>query len=278
MTDLFIGVVSHERSRFTDAQGSEGVAARLAHAWTGLGLSSRVQINTRDLVSESGIDITPEVIGDSPAEELRIERQWAQFLERPMGPGWWGAHALRWSKYWASHRGTPDPASVTRLLNIELSHVDLMQSALDSDSSWLLLLEDDAGCSDIADLAKGLRGLVSGETIPRFANLSQSFDLDRLGVSHLLQPAAGAPWQGSASRSVLTFRRPVTNTVCAIMYRRDFLADLMAEWRSLPMTPVAPIDWKLNRALMGLWASGDIRPGDCWWVEPGPIVQRSMHA
>lgn len=278
MTDLFIGVVSHERSRFADAQGSEGLAARLAGAWNGLGLSSRVQVNTRDLVSESGIKITPDVIRDSPAEELRIERQWAQFLERPIGPRWWGTHALRWSKYWASRRRAPNPTSVTRLLNIELSHVDLMQSALDSASSWLLLLEDDAGCTDIADLAEGLRGLVSGATIPQFANLSQSFDLHRLGVSDLLQPARGVGWQGPTSRAVLAARKPVTNTVCAILYRRDFLADLMAEWRTLPRTPVAPIDWKLNRALMGLWASGGIRSGDCWWVEPGPIVQRSMHA
>lgn len=278
MTDLFIGGVSHERSRFADAQGPEGLAARLAGAWGALGLSSTLQVNTSDLISESGVAITQEVIRDSPAEELRIERQWAEFLQRPLGPRWWSTHALRWSKYWASRRGAPDPTSVTRLLNIELSHVNLMQSALDSGSSWLLLLEDDAGSSDINDLAEGLRGLISGETTPRFANLSQSFDLDRLGVSHLLQPAAGVRWQGSTSRAVLAARKPVTNTVCAILYRRDFLADLMAEWRSLPMTPVAPIDWKLNRALMGLWASGKIRSGDCWWVEPGPIVQRSMHA
>lgn len=278
MTDLFIGVVSHERSRFADAQGSEGLAARLAGAWNGLGLSSRVQVNTRDLVSESGIEITPDVIRDSPAEELRIERQWAQFLERPMGPRWWGTHTLRWSKYWASRRGAPNPTSVTRLLNIELSHLDLMQRALDSGSTWLLLLEDDAGCTDIDDLAAGLRGIVSGGVTPAFANLSESFDLDRLGVSHLLQRAGGVEWQGPTSRAVLAARKPVTNTVCATLYRRDFLTDLVAEWQTLPMTPVAPIDWKLNRALMGLWASGGIRSEDCWWVEPGPIVQRSMHA
>ena len=44
------------------------------------------------------------------------------------------------------------------------------------------------------------------------------------------------------------------------------------------MTPVAPIDWKLNRALMELWRDGALGPSDCWWVEPGPIVQRSMHS
>ncbi len=278
MSELYIGVVSHERSRFSDAQGSKGLAARLAEAWTRLGLSCTVKVNTHNLVADSGIAITTEVIRDSPAEELRIERQWAQFLERSQGPRWWGTHGLRWLKYWASRRGTPDPGPVTRLLNIELSHLDLMQSALDSGSPWLLLLEDDAGCSDIDDLTDGLRGTVSGDRTPLFANLSQSFDLDRLGVSHLLQPAAEVRWQGSAARTVLAARRPVTNTVCAMLYRRDFLTDLVAEWQTLPMTPVAPIDWKLNRALMGLWASGGIRSGDCWWVEPGPIVQRSMHA
>lgn len=277
MTDLFIGVVSHERSRFVDAQGPDGLAARLADALSELGLSALVQINTRDLVTESGIAITHDVIRDSPAEELRIERQWARFLEQPTKARSWSTHALRWSKYWASRRGATDPTSVTRLLNIELSHVDLMHSALESGSPWLLLLEDDAGCLDTHDLAQGLRGLTSGALTPRYVNLSRSFDLHRLGIAHLLHPADGVRWQGHSTRVVMTARKPVTNTVCAILYRRDFLADLLVEWQALPMTPVAPIDWKLNRALMGMWSEGRINADDCWWIEPGPILQRSMH-
>jgi hypothetical protein len=74
----------------------------------------------------------------------------------------------------------------------------------------------------------------------------------------------------------LAASRPVTNTVCAILYRATFLRDLVAEMESLPMTPVVPIDWKLNIALMNMFESGSLLNGDCWNVTPGPMDQLSM--
>jgi hypothetical protein len=69
----------------------------------------------------------------------------------------------------------------------------------------------------------------------------------------------------------------VTNTVCAVLYRSTFLADLLPTLKDIPMEPIVPIDWKLNAALMQLVREGTIGDGDCFTLEPAPIRQSSMH-
>lgn len=170
----------------------------------------------------------------------------------------------------------PDISATTRLVNIELSHLDLLRRAVETESNWVLILEDDAGCTQIDDLAQGIIGIMQGTPTPSFVNISRSFDLATLGIGHLLSPAADQSWKGNESRSLLACSVPATNTVCAILYRGDFARDLLVDLDKLPPEPVPPIDWKLNQALMALTETGKIGAGDCWWVEPAPILQRSM--
>ena len=118
--------------------------------------------------------------------------------------------------------------------------------------------------------------LPSGQ--PAYVNVSHSFSADELGIRHLLYPVPGVHWQGAANRTVMAARLPVTNTVCAIAYRGGFLEPLLAAFDQLPMEPIVPIDWKLNLALMALRDSDVLGDGDCWQVEPAPIVQMSMQA
>jgi len=65
--------------------------------------------------------------------------------------------------------------------------------------------------------------------------------------------------------------------VCAIAYHYEFLAELVATLEGLPIEPIVPIDWRINEALMALWDEGKVGPGESWFVDPAPIVQRSMH-
>ena len=126
------------------------------------------------------------------------------------------------------------------------------------------------------DLTNGLVDLLQGApNNVQFINVSESFDVSELGIDHLLS-ATDIDWAGSATRRVVSASRPVTNTVCAIAYRASFAADLLREFSSMPMRPVVPIDWKLNKALMSMNASGALGPESCWWVIPGPIDQLSM--
>jgi hypothetical protein len=53
---------------------------------------------------------------------------------------------------------------------------------------------------------------------------------------------------------------------------------LVTELKALPMEPVLSIDWKLNVALMNLYEANKMGDHDCWWVEPAPIKQMSMHS
>ncbi len=167
---------------------------------------------------------------------------------------------------------------IRRLINIELSHVDLMRTGLASGAGWILILEDDAASLDASDCAAGLCGLMaSAPSSVAFINVSESFSHEELGIDGLLQPAP-AQWAGPRSREVLTAARPVTNTVCAILYRADFVGALLDAFDRMPMTPVVPIDWKLNEAIMQLHAAGDLGSGSCWLVSPAPIDQLSMRS
>ena len=81
-----------------------------------------------------------------------------------------------------------------------------------------------------------------------------------------------------APAQILSASKPVTNTVCAVLYRTSFLEELLTVLDSLPLSPVIPIDWKLNAALLQMHDSGALGAGDCWFLEPAPIVQRSMQS
>ena len=160
---------------------------------------------------------------------------------------------------------------VRRLVNIELSHLRIMGEAVASGARWAVLIEDDAAGPDTPAFARDLAEFISAADTrrqPLTMNLSESFTPRQLGLEHLLTPIEEpGPW------SVLAAERPVTNTVCAVLYRGDFLARLLAELQAIPVAPVVPIDFKVNEAMMRLAPS--MRPGDCWVASPAPLVQQS---
>lgn len=215
------------------------------------------------------------MVQDTLSAELHLDRRWRTYLGTGKGARWWATHTARWA-----HRGwrrlTPPPVtSVLRLLNIELSHLQLMRQGLASGASWVLILEDDAASAIPEDLAHGLEGLMHSPREISFVNLSRSFTLEELGINHLLEPGKAMPWQGDSAREVIPVSKPVTNTVCAILYRADFLASLIDAIDALPLEPVVPIDWKLNLALLEMMTDKDTI-AQCMMVEPPPITQMSM--
>ncbi len=277
--DCFIGVVSHEGSRFAISQSHEGLAEILRSRISEAGITTSVQINTRDFHDAEALPIDNGVVQETLSAELRLQAQWATYLRAGSnGSIVDGARTLVRSARRAARRfRAPSPSSVTRLVNIELSHLDLMRAGLESGAAWVLILEDDAFAHDPVDCSQGLVGLMRDcpKTVD-YVNVSESFTNAELGVGHLLTAVRFPGWTGSVARQVLSAARPVTNTVCAILYRREFLTALVETMEALPMTPVVPIDWKLNIALMRLFESGRLRDGSCLLVDPAPIDQMSM--
>ena len=279
MTHLFIGVVSHEGSRFAVSQGPGGLAAVLAEQLRSLGQSVLVEVSTVDAYDPVQLPITRAMVRACLTAQVHLDRRWARYLGRARGPRWWATHGLRWVRRAEQLVRPPGPKLVERLLNIEMAHFALLRSGLATGADWVLILEDDASSVEVVDCAAGLAWLMSSradERQPAYVNISQSFALDELGISDLLTVAPDASWAGDAPRHILSSARPATNTVCAILYRGSFVRDLLAVTDALPMEPVVPIDWKLNLALMQMFSSGALGAGDCWFVDPAPIDQLSM--
>lgn len=211
--------------------------------------------------------------GPSYRDELIEEWRWRGFLGT-RNPLWMVRQGLRFGRSFLRPRSAGGTEDRLRLLNIEMAHLNLWRRGLDSGASVIIVIEDDADVQDSDDVAAGLEGLLNASW--SYVNLSLSFGADDLGVTRLLE-ACEATWIGSVNRQVLRAKRPVTNTVCALAYRREFLADLLAHWEAMPMEPLLPIDWKMNRALREMVESGVLEADSSLWVEPGPLVQRSLH-
>jgi hypothetical protein len=229
---------------------------------------------TRDLFDESDNTADARMTQGSLSAELRTEFQWARYLGRLHEAKWWITYAGRWTQRLRSLIDRPPNSYTRRLLNIEYAHRSLMQQGLDSGAEWIIILEDDAACSDVDDLYKGLTHLLAEADQVCLINVSDSFTFTSLGISHLLDVSQGFRWAGSRPRAVLAAERPVTNTVCAVAYSRELLRRIVEVFDSMPEQPVLPIDWKLNQALMNLTAQGaEIQ---CLLLDPAPVQQLSM--
>jgi len=276
VTSLFVGVVSHEGSRFADSQGPEGLAEKLATELRAMDISVELRINTADLLDPTRHPVDEGTVKQSLRAQSQLEKEWITYLHPPRNlTARFRSSAGRYLKDLESGIRSAQVAKVTRLINIELSHLDLFAAGLASGSEWVLVLEDDAMAPNVGDCVAGIAGLTRATPTPGFVNLSQSFSLKELGIAHLLEPR-GIPWEGDLDRRILVAQRPVTNTVCAVLYHSEFLRHMIQAMRRLPFYPVVPIDWRINQALMAMVEAGTAGSNTAWFVEPGPIDQMSM--
>ena len=275
---LFIGVVSHEGTRFPAAQGPEGLAALLSAQLTDRGVPHSVVVDVTNRWDTAADPIKAEDVQGALSAQVNLGDEWSRYLRghRPRSVKSAALSILRRGKRRWRRFAPPPTVMVERLLNIELAHTALLDAGVASGAQWMLILEDDAFSDDVCDLADGLVDLIkTASKDVQFVNLSESFDVAELGIARLLVRAPVA-WKGTSARTVLSASRPVTNTVCAIAYRSDFAQRLLDVYAQMPIRPVVPIDWKLNAALMQMFGSGELGEGSCWWVVPGPIDQLSM--
>lgn len=283
-SNFFVGLVTHPRSRFPEACGPEGLAARLAAELRALGSSVDVSVINDDILSRSDTIFDLADVRASISTELAAERSWREYLSGNPSPALTRLifalrNVYRLTKYAPPWRRKPrvnDPGvrMVTRLANIELAHLAMMRAALESHAQWLVILEDDAQSKDVTSLARDIRDFIfwvheSNKDVGTM-NLSESFGFSDLGIEHLLAPAE--PPVRSFRWNILVSARHVTNTVCAVLYRREFLAELVAELDHIPLKPVIPIDFKVNVALMRL---DDASSWETWVCSPAPIIQGS---
>jgi hypothetical protein len=268
-TALFLGLVTHGRSRFRE-RGEETVAgldARLA----ALGVPTRVLVSDRDDYDPEQFPLGSAVRRRSAQYQADLEYRWRRYL----GVRKVQAGVLRAAMVLRRRMAMTDE-DLVRLLNIDLSHLRCLDEGVASGSPWLLIVEDDARLPEPDRAAEQLAALLAAvsERAAVLGSLSQSIDLRRLGVEHLLAADDSISVPGL---TVLAAAKPITNTVCATLYRADFAASVADSIRSRGLVPVAPIDWRLNEAILSMVAAGTLDRQSCVWTEPGLFVQGSMH-
>jgi len=275
-SSVFVGVVTHPRSRF-HANGTH-TATALVESLKELGVNADLLISDRNDYDPAVMGIDRSVLARSAIHQADLEHRWRRYLAAGGAAAARSGVADRFARAGMALKrlASRDSAAAIRLLNIDLSHLRLMEAAVGSGATWSLILEDDAGTSDARNTAETVNGLIAAmdTTDVRFVNLSESLSFEELGVAGLLAPAVDIP---SVGPQLLRAIRPVTNTVCATLYRTSYLAVLRASIVHRGLVPIAPIDWRVNEVVMDLFDQGVLDSGSCVWVQPGVFVQQSMH-
>ena len=279
--DIFIGLVTHPKSVFPQARTANGLAARLVETLTSLGLDVELTIVDENPLGPDQITVSPKAIRSSVREEITTERRWREYLNSGSTSMLMRLQfrirqtmtTLRLAPPWRRSIKDSDAGGrrLVRLANIELAHLRVLEEAVRSEAAWALILEDDAQSSDAHKFGHELAQFLS--TVPdatpelSMINLSDSFTVDQLGIEHLL-----AESERVSVWSICKVERHITNTVCAVLYRRDLLMRLLQELHSIPLEPVIPIDFKVNEAIR---RAGNDLAGQTWICDPAPITQGS---
>jgi len=277
---IFLGLVTYPGTRFPESSTKHGLLQKLASELLVLKIIPTVAIEGRNLANERGVSFAQNDVNESIRAELNIESRWRAYIDPKKSKLSLKLFmSVRTLYRRVKFRQSNGQHMLNRLANIELAHLSLLQTALDSNSDWVLVIEDDARSTNVKDLAANLSNFIQTqepERKPKYVNLSKSFSNSNLKTTGLLSPVSR--WNQSEVKQVQIYSssKPFSNTVCAILYRRTFLVDLVDQLNQIPLKPVLPIDWKLNSALLAMTESHKLGDGDFWAVEPGPIVQGSM--
>lgn len=282
--DLFIGLVTHPRSRFPEAQSDDGLGPTVVRTLRDQGRTVEWRVSAMDEWTPELLRIDRREVSASIQAEFDIEARWRSYIagrrisivDRLLLTARRLRRTSRLSPRSKRHMSDEDPGfrSVRRLANIELSHMRLLRDAVATNPAWALIIEDDAGAPDQAAFALQLNAFLADRTShaqPLMMSLSESFTPVQLGIEQLLTPSRcaipGVPW------AMWEADRLVSNTVCATLYRGEFLSRLVEQLDQIPLTPVVPIDFKVNEALMRI--AGTSTLGDSWIAYPAPLIQRS---
>jgi hypothetical protein len=274
---VFIGLVTHPRSRFNASGMATQQAEALAEALRKRGRSAAVLVSDRDDYRPADLPLSSLDLRRSGARQGTVEYRWRRYLAAGGGRPCRSAFADWMFRIAMSIKraATADRAAAVRLLNIDLSHLRVMDAAVEDGSEWTLVLEDDAWVADpdlcAASLIEAMDVLAS--TPVAFASLSESIPYDQLGVVGIVSGVVDPEVPGW----LVATSRPVTNTVCANLYRTTFLVDVAAGIRGQGLVPVVPIDWRLNEQVIRMWDAGSLTSSSCVWANPGLFLQGSMH-
>jgi len=258
-----VGLVTHESSRFR----SQGMATleSVSGAAKAAGIDVRLLVSDRNDADPHQHSLTRGTVVSSARHQAELEARWRAHVA---GKGI-SAVPSPLTLGMQARRSFDSVESVLRLLNIDYSHLRLWRHALATGASAALVVEDDAQLVDkhVGEFLAALLPRIQERSV--LLNCSRSIAIDDLGITEILREATTTLQFQEVQ--VTETDRAITNTVCANLYSREFLEELVAFIDRRGLVPVVPIDWRVNEFLL-------YHPEmKTWWADPAPFVQGSMH-
>jgi hypothetical protein len=237
-------------------------------------------VSDRNDYSPADFPVTRDSLIQAATAQSNLERNWRDFVNGRAGTTnskkvrSYGLYVgMRAKRTWSALKGKDSAAAQAyqRLINIDLSHLRVLTEGVNSGAAAIVILEDDASLPSqelVEDFARIV--IKAREENIDFINLSRSMSAPELGIEAIVRRAR--PIDSGEHATVIELDTPITNTVCANYYSRSFAEKFRDHIVPPHLTPVKPIDWRLNEVML---ANPTTRT---WWVQPGLFIQGSMHS
>lgn len=163
-----------------------------------------------------------------------------------------------------------------RQINITLAHMSLMEVAIKSESKWALIVEDDIQLLDYETVLESIlfiEKILKQNSELQAINVSQSFGSARLGMQGLEKVIHK---DDPTNSHIEVHDIPNTDTVCATIYRVDSLPLILEKLNLLEKFISIPIDIKLNIVYEELVKEKKFMSTCYGNLVPGILIQKSL--
>lgn len=165
-----------------------------------------------------------------------------------------------------------------RQANISNNHIDILSNLNTIENRWIINLEDDIKINKDLDIRKNIFQLIkkmNEYADIKIINLSNSFSDYELGIEGIKIKKIDIDNENTKFINIYAY--PVSNTVCATLYRTDVLSKLIKELKNMEKYVFIPIDHKLNISLHKMLKKGEIKETAYASLDPGMFIQGSIH-
>ena len=165
-----------------------------------------------------------------------------------------------------------------RQANISNNHISILSDFNKQNIEWIIVLEDDIMMSNSIEIKESIKEIINSvqEIIDtKIVNLSKSFSDYDLGIENIKIKKIDI--NEERTRTINLYTHPISNTVCATLYKADILTKIVQELKSMEKYFFIPIDHKLNIAMYEMLKNKEVKKTLYASIEPGVFIQGSLH-
>ena len=163
---------------------------------------------------------------------------------------------------------------MSRQHNISESHIAQFLDSVKSNFEFSLILEDDFKINQDYSLELTINNLLEfmkTNSNVSIISISESFSFLELGISNTVSNVQ------SNNLNLYEVALPVTNTVSAMLYKTEFLRQIIPYLFEYRKYRIIPIDHKINMALHQICKNKNYESDFFYFMQPGLFIQDSIH-